>query len=146
MIDPTVRSADPSDAPELRRLEDEARDALRSERGGPRWLATHRAVDRGWEQLTGEGGVFVAHIDDVVVGYIRLSVAGSLATIDDVYVLEAARELGFGDELLAAALTSARERCARLLEGEALPGDRNTKNLYERAGIKARLITVSTEL
>ena len=35
---------------------------------------------------------------------------------------------------------------ARLLEGHALPGDRQTKNLYERAGIKARLITVSTTL
>ena len=34
----------------------------------------------------------------------------------------------------------------RALEGEALPGDRETKNLYERAGITARLITVSKSL
>ena len=34
----------------------------------------------------------------------------------------------------------------RVLEGHALPGDRETKNLYERAGITARLITVSRRL
>ena len=27
------------------------------------------------------------------------------------------------------------------VQGQALPGDRHTKNLYERAGIVARLIT-----
>jgi len=32
------------------------------------------------------------------------------------------------------------------IEGEALPGDRETKNLYERARITARLIVVSSEL
>ncbi len=44
------------------------------------------------------------------------------------------------------AIEAGRRAGMRLLEGEALPGDRDTKNLYERAGIKARLITVSIEL
>jgi len=35
--------------------------------------------------------------------------------------------------------------CAAI-EGEALPGDRDVKNLYERAGITARLIVVSKAL
>ena len=38
------------------------------------------------------------------------------------------------------------EAGASVLEGQALPGDRETKNLYERAGITARLITVSRRL
>ena len=71
---------------------------------------------------------------------------GDLVLIDEVYVSPEARELGFGDELLAIAIAAARERGARTLDALALPGDRNTKNLYERAGIKARLITVSTPL
>jgi hypothetical protein len=32
------------------------------------------------------------------------------------------------------------------VEGQALPGDRHTKNLYERAGIVARLITTFRRL
>jgi hypothetical protein len=33
-----------------------------------------------------------------------------------------------------------------VLEGTALPGDRDTKNLYERAGVVARKIVVSKPL
>jgi len=33
-----------------------------------------------------------------------------------------------------------------IVEAEALPGDRETKNLYERAGITARNIVVSKRL
>jgi len=146
MIDPTVRPALPSDAPELRWIEAEARSALHDQRGGRRWLETHLPIDLGWESAALAAGAFVAHIDNVVVGYIRSLVHGPLATVDDVFVLEAARELGFGDELLATVIRWARTEGAQLIEGEALPGDRNTKNLYERAGIKARLITVSAEI
>jgi len=32
------------------------------------------------------------------------------------------------------------------VEGQSLPGDRQTKNLYERAGIVARLITTYRDL
>ena len=80
------------------------------------------------------------------MGYLVATRRGDVLEVDEVFVLEEARELGFGDELLAAALADGRASGMRLLEAEALPGDRNTKNLYERAGIKARLITVSTEL
>jgi GNAT superfamily N-acetyltransferase len=69
-----------------------------------------------------------------------------VARIDQVYVAEEARELGFGDALVAAAMDWAREQGAELIEAETLPGDRNLKNLYERAGVTARLITVSKRL
>ncbi|MGK0332191.1 MAG: GNAT superfamily N-acetyltransferase [Minisyncoccia bacterium] len=65
----------------------------------------------------------------------------SIIRVDQVWVTPEARELGFGDALLAAAIAGARERGAVAVEGQALPGDRHTKNLYERAGIVARLIT-----
>ncbi|MDJ0771465.1 MAG: GNAT family N-acetyltransferase [Ilumatobacter sp.] len=146
MIDPTIRSAAPDDAEQLDLLEAEARAALASQRGGPRWLATHPSRGGRWAGVIGLDHVFVAHIGDVVVGYVVATVEAGVATIADVYVTPEARELGFGDQLLAAAIASAREVGAAHLEGEALPGDRDTKNLYERAGIKARLITVSTPL
>jgi GNAT superfamily N-acetyltransferase len=81
-----------------------------------------------------------------VVGFLVLDVDGAVAHVDEVYVTPDARELGFGDALLEAATEAARAAEARVLEGHALPGDRDTKNLYERAGITARLITVSRRL
>ena len=69
-----------------------------------------------------------------------------VARIDQVFVETDARELGFGDGLVTAALDWAREVHAELIEAETLPGDRNIKNLYERAGVTARLITVSKRL
>lgn len=146
MIDPDVRPAVPEDGPQLAWLEAEARAALADLRGGPRWLATHPARSDDWVAAVSADTVFVAHIGDVAVGYLVLVTAGPVAVVDDVYVTPPARELGFGDELLAAAVDRARAAGCELLEGASLPGDRDTKNLYERAGIKARLITVSTPL
>jgi GNAT superfamily N-acetyltransferase len=75
-----------------------------------------------------------------------LVVDGGVARIDQVFVTPDARELGFGDTLVEVATDAARAAGATVIEGEALPGDRETKNLYERAGITARLITVSRRL
>jgi ribosomal protein S18 acetylase RimI-like enzyme len=146
VIDPTVRTATASDVPQLAWLEREARSALRDQRGGVRWLLDHPERAEQWGSVVAKQGTWVAHIGEVVVGYLVADFVGDLVRIDEVYVSPEARELGFGDELLAAAVSSARRRGSRTLDAEALPGDRNTKNLYERAGIKARLITVSTPL
>lgn len=146
MIDPDVRPAVPEDGPQLAWLEAEARAALADLRGGQRWLATHPPRGEEWMNPESSDIVFVAHIGAVAVGYLVLVITGPIAVIDDVYVTPQARELGFGDGLLAAAVDRARDAGCELLEGASLPGDRDTKNLYERAGIKARLITVSTPL
>jgi GNAT superfamily N-acetyltransferase len=144
VIDPTIRPAVADDVGQLVVVEHDARADLQVQRGGGRWLETH--PERGAAWADDLGGTFVAHIGEVVVGYIVVTADSEVATIDEVYVMPDARELGFGDALLAAALEHARSRGASLLEGEALPGDRETKNLYERAGIKARLITVSAPI
>lgn len=145
MIDPTVRSADPAngdDLAQLALLEREARAALVGQRGGERWLVEHPAVGDVWVQRCVVSDVFVAVIDDVVVGYLLADLGSDhVVRVDQVWVTPEARELGFGDELLAMAIESARARGAVAVEGQALPGDRQTKNLYERAGIVARLIT-----
>ena len=143
MIDPSVRPATAADVADVAWLEDLARTSLVGQRGGDRWLATHPPHGG---RPAGDGRVWVAAIDGVVLGYLVMTVGGEVARVTDVYVHPDAREVGCGDGLLAAALDAARQAGAGVLEAEALPGDRETKNLYERAGITARLITVSTPL
>ncbi len=147
MLDPTVRLADPDrDTEALVLLEGEARDALVGQRGGDRWLEEHASVGDGWRERIDASAVFVAHIDDVVVGYLVADLGDDrIVRIDQVWMTPEARELGFGDELLAAAIAHGKEHGAVAVEGQALPGDRDTKNLYERAGITARLITTYRE-
>lgn len=142
MIDPTVRRAEGTDAPQLAELEAEARAALVDQRGGEQWLLAHPEVADGWSRRAAEADVWVAHIGEVLVGYLVAILGDDLVLrIDQVWVTPQARELGFGDELLATAIAAARGNGAIAVEGQALPGDRHTKNLYERAGIVARLIT-----
>ena len=146
MIDPDVRSARADDGPELAVLEEAARAGLVDVRGGGRWLEEHPRIAPDWAAAVERRHVFVAELADpapLVVGYLVLDVEGAVATVEQVYVTPQARELGFGDALLAAAWSRASDAGAAVLEGYALPGDRHTKNLYERAGITARLITVS---
>ncbi len=146
MVDPEVRSASTDDVTSLSDLELEARHALIDSRGGTRWLETHRS--HSWSDLIADGAALVAVLDDVPVGYLALAFDdhASVATVVDVFVTSGARELGFGDALLAAGIDLARGRGSTWIEGEALPGDRDTKNLYERARITARLIVVSRRL
>jgi GNAT superfamily N-acetyltransferase len=147
VIDPIVRSAGADDAEALSELEAEARAAVVEQRGGERWLAEHPAVGDRWAARTAESDVYVGCIDDVVVAYLVAELgADSILRIDQVWVTPEARELGFGDELLANAIDAARGRGATAVEGQALPGDRHTKNLYERAGIVARLITTFRQI
>jgi len=151
VIDPDVRPVDPDDADDLAQLlllEREARAALVGERGGDRWLVEHPEIGPDWSKRCRAGGtdVLVAHIGDVVVGYlIGLLGDDRIIRVDQVWVTPRARENGFGDALLAVLIERAKADGAVAVEGESLPGDRHTKNLYERAGIVARLITTYRE-
>ena len=143
MIDPVVREFTAADEPAVYELADIARESIREARGGARWIETHPLP----EWTNPEVSVLVADLDGLVVGYLvgRLS-SGDVLMVDEVFVLEEARELGFGDALVEEIQRIGRQRGAQRMEAEALPGDRDTKNLWERAGITARLITVSVEL
>ncbi len=132
------------DLAQLVLLEQEGRAALDGQRGGERWLVEHPEVGAAWFGRCTEPGadVVVAHIGPVVVGYLVADLAGDLIVrVDQVWVTPEARENGFGDALLELAIERGRTGGAVAVEGQALPGDRHTKNLYERAGIVARLIT-----
>ena len=142
-MDEQVRPAQAADSADLAQLEREAREALVDQRGGMQQLAEQPAVD-DWSELIGraDSDVFVGTIDDVIVAFLESAYVGDVAVVRQAYVEPEARELGLGDGMLAAAMHAARLRGCTAIEGTALPGDRNTKNLYERAGVTARKITV----
>lgn len=142
-MEQVVRRAVPEDSPVLDELENEARNAVLTTRGGERWCQVVPARRGRW--FDDDALVFLAEIDAVGIGYLVL-VPGEVAVVESVFVTPGAREVGFGDWLLEAALSAAVDAGSRLLEGTALPGDRDLKNLFERAGIVARAITVSVPL
>lgn len=146
-VDVVVRAAVDSDSSACVDIDRDARRDLVDHRGGEAWLAEHRPLSELPEWWAHS---FVAVIDGVVVGFLvgRIddTARGRVFRIDRVYVLADARELGCGDDLVAAAMARATDENCRFLEAVALPGDRDTKNLYERAGVTARSITVSKRL
>ncbi len=152
MIDPLVRRAASGDVGPLRVLEAEARASLIEARGGTAWLQEHHLIGDGGRRAS---PTIRSSSPCSTSATARPSSSSAtscwssrlpIATVDQVYVIPDARELGFGDALLEAATAAAVDAGAHVIEGFALPGDRNTKNLYERAGITARLITVSRRL
>ena len=141
-MDDDVRPLTEHDIPAVQQLEREARAALHPVRGGAALLAEQPPTQ--WEQALGRA--WVGLYDDVVLGYLELELRGSIAAVVQVYVHPEARELGLGDGMLRAATDAARAAGCTVLEGTALPGDRDTKNLYERAGVVARKIVLSKRL
>jgi GNAT superfamily N-acetyltransferase len=154
VIDPDVRPAVVGDVDELVALERLARHTVRQTRGGARWLDEHAEIGDAWSQAVDERIVLLGEIraderDAVAVGYLVADLVPgpvSMVRIDQVFVHPDARELGFGDALVADAMRIGRDAGMRLVEAETLPGDRDLKNLYERAGVTARLIVVSRVL
>ena len=133
-----VRAMHPDDAVQVAALEGLARAAAAGFRGGSVWLQQHPPVG-DWSAVA---STWVATIDEAVVGFLQLHVRGDVAEVGQVFVHPDARELGLGDALLEAAMDHARRQGCTAIEAVALPGDRDTKNLYERAGVIARLLVL----
>jgi GNAT superfamily N-acetyltransferase len=146
-MEESIRRLAAGDVLQVAELETEARASLVDQRGGNAHLAEVGAVG-DWTALVGRDDhpVWVSTIDGVVVGYLEVELRPPATVVRQVYVHPEARELGFGDGMLATAMQSARDAGCTVVEGTALPGDRDTKNLYERAGITARKIIVSKSL
>ncbi|MFZ9444251.1 MAG: GNAT family N-acetyltransferase [Ilumatobacteraceae bacterium] len=149
-IQPVVRRATADDMGQILDIDDVSRVGVDSQRGGSAWIANHTSLRVNTPSNAHER-CFVAVIDDVVVGFAMWDIEdvlgfGRVIRMERVHVLAEARDLGFGDALLASVVDEGRSRSCDHVEGEALPGDRETKNMYERAGITARSIIVSKRL
>jgi GNAT superfamily N-acetyltransferase len=143
----SIREALPADAAALTWLQALARNALIGVRGGDTLLAEEPPVNDWVARLGEPGWVFVGCLDDIVFAYIEgVMSSSSVVYVRQVFVHPEARELGLGDGMLATLCEAARAAGVQRVEGAALPGDRDTKNLYERASITARKLIVSAQL
>lgn len=144
-----VRSATAGDRTELSRLEGDAFEATAEQRGGPELLAgAEPPSDERWTARLADPTrlTLLATIDDVPVGVLTGRLVGVTLRVELIWVDPGAREVGLGDELLVTAMAEGRSRGATAIEALALPGDRATKNLFERFGVKARAIIVHRRL
>ena len=66
--------------------------------------------------------------------------------IEYVFVMKEGREVGIADALMLHALRYLTEHHATRVESSAMPGDRATKNLFERHGLVAQTILVGKSL
>ena len=142
-----VRAFASQDAGAVEELDLMARRETERVRGGPAWLAEHPPIDPASDGLS----ILVVLIAETVVGFLAshdedVAGRGRVCSIDRIYVLEQTRGIGCGDLLIETASQAARARRCAAIEGEALPGDRETKNLYERAAITARKIVLARDL
>ena len=147
-----TRRASESDCEVLEVLESEARANLDHFRGGIRLGDEFELVGKQWASVIADSSTntFVAGVDETVMGYLVAKLgqtnSGKIATIEQVFVTKDARNIGIGDALVSATIAWAKAESLVALDGFALPGDRETKNLFERSGLVARLITVTTDL
>lgn len=102
--------------------------------------------------LTAEGEtVLLGTLDEVPVGAIaarveELADGVRLAVVTLLFVDEEARSVSVGEGLLNAIVDWARDKGCGSVDAYALPGERITKNFFEAAGFKARLLTVHHDL
>jgi GNAT superfamily N-acetyltransferase len=90
--------------------------------------------------------VLVGTVDGEVVGLAvgRVDDVGEAAIgiVDACYVEPDARCVGVGRALLDGLVAFFAGHACRGVDASALPGDRETKNFFEAAGFKARLLTL----
>lgn len=88
----------------------------------------------------------VAGFGTSVMASLIAYVDGNRAVIQHVFVVPESREVGLGDLLIQTLITDLRTKGVQLIEGQALPGDRGMKNLFERHGLIAQTIIVGKSL
>ena len=146
-ISVAARRAEAGDLARLIELDAEARAGLVTQRGGilrlrrevspfdPAALDDPRAL------------VVVGVINDVIIGFAAVAAetlgdGGELAVLGGLYVEPDAREVGVGEAMMDLVLAWSEERGSGGIDAVALPGDRATKNFFERYGLTARAIVV----
>jgi len=90
---------------------------------------------------------FVAGVGTTIMGsLIATQQSAQHWTIESVFVVSTCREIGIGDSLVVTCLAELSQRDAIWVQSRALPGDRATKNLFERHGLVAQTIIVGKAL
>lgn len=152
-----MEAARVADSGDLARMADLAGAAIEEalpRRGGTalagRW-ATASRQDR-LDQLTSALSdpatrMWVGTIDQVAVGVILAEAhSGGAGRIPLMYVEPDARGVGVGEAMLDEATVWLAEQGCMTIDVDVLPGDRDTKQFFEAAGMVARLLVMSRSL
>ena len=161
-----ARAATGADGPEVARLQERLRSELVDQKGGAALLETLVPLDAGrtvtWIGVIGDVPVGLAVAGIVVPGH-SIDLPGdsidlpgdsidlpggsaARAVLETIYVEPEARAVGVGSSLMRAVRSWAIGRGAAAIDATVLPGDRASKNFFERHGLVARAITVRTPL
>jgi GNAT superfamily N-acetyltransferase len=151
-----ARPATQDDLARIAELASGAIEELRSTKGGDVWArAEARAVPVEASIAAaiddGDQRVVAGTIDEVIVGYgiAHIEVlrdGGLLGVVDDLYVEPLARDVSIGEVIMDDLLAWCEERGCFGVDSLALPGNRATKNFFERFGLVARAIVVHKPL
>jgi ribosomal protein S18 acetylase RimI-like enzyme len=151
-----ARAATADDIDRLLELARALRAELRAMRGGALWELRESRVQPIAEMIMSLLGrddavVLAGTIDDVVVGYGTLEFetlpdGRKLAVIGDLYVEPEARAVGVGEALATELVVRAEQAGCLGVDAFALPGHRQTKNFFERAGFTARALIMHKPL
>jgi ribosomal protein S18 acetylase RimI-like enzyme len=147
-----ARAASAAEVARVAELALALRGELRQERGGLLW-ATRESRPEPLEAAIGsllardDAAVLVGTYDDAVVGYgtawvDELRDGSRLGVIDEIYVEPEARGVGVGESLVSHLVAFCREAGCAGVDATALPGHRQAKNFFERAGFSARLLVM----
>lgn len=150
-----MEGARPAEAGDVARLAELAR-TVRAEmapmRGGGVFLAREARPEPVEDSLrsalsAADHLVIAGTVNEFVMGYLvaRVEPLGDgtrLGVIEDLVVEAGARGVGVGEAMMGDALTWLRAQGVTGVDAVALPGDRNTKNFFERSGFTARLLVM----
>lgn len=150
-----VRLATDDDLPAVEAMAARAAASLEGARGATLLLARETPAPT-LEELSealhaGNATILVGTLDEVPVGGAAVRIedlpAGvRLAVVTFLWVDDEARSVGVGEALLNEVCSWARANDCQSVDAYALPGERITKNFFEAAGFKARLLTVHHDL
>jgi GNAT superfamily N-acetyltransferase len=154
-----ARPARPEELPACARLLEEARERAATLRGGPELLATWplptapAPITEQWltQHWSGDDRVLlVGTIDRVAVGvgagHVTPRAGERVGVIDCCYVETAARGVGVGTALAESLVAWFTTAACSAIDAPALPGDRETKQLFESQGLSARLLVLRRRL
>ncbi len=147
-----ARVATGADVARIAELGRELRAELRRQRGGALW-ETREAIPEPLDAAVAglaareDARVVVGTLDDVVVGYgiarIETLRDGSrLGVIDEIFVEPEARGVGVGEQVARELVDFCVASGCTGVDATALPGHREAKNFFERAGFSARSLVM----